>query len=335
MNDLRFPTPPTTSPAATCAWAATWWPRSTSSGTGADSLGKLDFAAHHRRHRGVRDQRHLLLPVRRARPQVRRRLQLGQHGAALRRRQGRRVQLLDAQRTSSTTSPPRRASTSAKSTFPNYDETQEVYALFAQDGWRVSERFTLNYGLRWGKTDNPERPRAPLPRGQVHRRRRPLRAADRLRLADARRRFRRAARRRGPLLRPHAVAAVREPGPGERRLSELRAHHRDARAVGLRAARHADQQREPAAHHRSLDLVPRPRLRGRRVPAASTSATSAQLSTNWSAAIDLLYMEGKHLQRNYNDNVVVAGSRRVRPAGVSDGAGGSGPQHALRPPLRR
>ena len=40
-------------------------------------------------------------------------------------------------------------------TFPNYDETQDVWALFAQDTWKPTPRWTVNYGLRWGKTDNP------------------------------------------------------------------------------------------------------------------------------------------------------------------------------------
>ena len=40
-------------------------------------------------------------------------------------------------------------------TFPNYDETQDVWGIFAQDSWRPNARLTVNYGLRWGKTDNP------------------------------------------------------------------------------------------------------------------------------------------------------------------------------------
>ena len=40
--------------------------------------------------------------------------------------------------------------------FPNYDETQEVLGLFAQDSWKVSESLTVNYGLRYQKTDNPD-----------------------------------------------------------------------------------------------------------------------------------------------------------------------------------
>ncbi len=40
--------------------------------------------------------------------------------------------------------------------FPNYDETQKVFAIFAQDTWKPGNgRLTLNYGLRYGKTDNP------------------------------------------------------------------------------------------------------------------------------------------------------------------------------------
>jgi len=39
--------------------------------------------------------------------------------------------------------------------FPNYDETQVVWALYAQDAWKPTPRWTVNYGLRYGKTDNP------------------------------------------------------------------------------------------------------------------------------------------------------------------------------------
>ena len=40
-------------------------------------------------------------------------------------------------------------------TFPNYDEAQELYGFFAQDSWRATPDLTLNFGIRWGKTDNP------------------------------------------------------------------------------------------------------------------------------------------------------------------------------------
>ncbi len=40
-------------------------------------------------------------------------------------------------------------------TFPNYDETQTLTAIYAQDTWRPNEKLTVNYGFRWGRTDNP------------------------------------------------------------------------------------------------------------------------------------------------------------------------------------
>jgi outer membrane receptor protein involved in Fe transport len=39
--------------------------------------------------------------------------------------------------------------------YPNYDETQDVWAIYAQDMWKPTARLSVNYGLRWGKTDNP------------------------------------------------------------------------------------------------------------------------------------------------------------------------------------
>jgi len=41
-------------------------------------------------------------------------------------------------------------------TNPNYDESQELLSLYAQDSWRPNDKLTINYGLRWGKTDNPD-----------------------------------------------------------------------------------------------------------------------------------------------------------------------------------
>ncbi len=40
-------------------------------------------------------------------------------------------------------------------TNPNFDETQEILAFYAQDTWRASDKLTLNYGLRYSQTDNP------------------------------------------------------------------------------------------------------------------------------------------------------------------------------------
>ncbi len=41
-------------------------------------------------------------------------------------------------------------------TFPNYDEAQELFAFFAQDSWRPNSRLTVNYGFRFGQTINPD-----------------------------------------------------------------------------------------------------------------------------------------------------------------------------------
>jgi len=39
--------------------------------------------------------------------------------------------------------------------FPNYDESQALLAFYAQDAWRPNSRLTVNYGVRFGQTDNP------------------------------------------------------------------------------------------------------------------------------------------------------------------------------------
>lgn len=41
-------------------------------------------------------------------------------------------------------------------TFPNYDETQELWGVYAQDSWRPNDQLTLNFGLRYNATINPD-----------------------------------------------------------------------------------------------------------------------------------------------------------------------------------
>jgi outer membrane receptor protein involved in Fe transport len=41
-------------------------------------------------------------------------------------------------------------------TYPNYDEAQVLTAIYAQDTWRVNDRLTVSYGIRYGETDNPD-----------------------------------------------------------------------------------------------------------------------------------------------------------------------------------
>jgi len=50
--------------------------------------------------------------------------------------------------------------------FPNYAETQEVAAVYAQDSWRATERLSLHYGLRYSTTQNPSGLEHVLPEGR-------------------------------------------------------------------------------------------------------------------------------------------------------------------------
>lgn len=38
---------------------------------------------------------------------------------------------------------------------PNYDETQEILGVYAQDSWKPNANLTVNYGFRYGATYNP------------------------------------------------------------------------------------------------------------------------------------------------------------------------------------
>ncbi len=50
--------------------------------------------------------------------------------------------------------------------FPNYDESQKILGIYAQDSWRVNESLTVNYGLRFHQTDNPGNLQHLLPEGR-------------------------------------------------------------------------------------------------------------------------------------------------------------------------
>ncbi len=50
--------------------------------------------------------------------------------------------------------------------FPNYDEAQKILGIYAQDSWKVNESLTVNYGLRYQKTDNPSGLQHLIPEGR-------------------------------------------------------------------------------------------------------------------------------------------------------------------------
>ena len=39
---------------------------------------------------------------------------------------------------------------------PNFEVTQQLLGVFAQDTWRASDKLTMNYGVRWDATFNPQ-----------------------------------------------------------------------------------------------------------------------------------------------------------------------------------
>lgn len=51
-------------------------------------------------------------------------------------------------------------------TFPNYDEAQEILGIYAQDTYRPNGRLTVNYGIRYGATYNPDNLQHLLPEGR-------------------------------------------------------------------------------------------------------------------------------------------------------------------------
>jgi outer membrane receptor protein involved in Fe transport len=188
--------------------------------------------------------------------------------------------------------------------FPSYDETQEVYALFAQDGWRVNERFTVNYGLRWGKTDNPSDLAHLFPEGTF--------------IAD------------DDHFEPR-VGFAWQTREGASDVVRGGAGVFYGRTPSLLFASQV-QENGLYPNYGRVTVTPGQSgfvplgtpINNENPPLTTAPSTSfldpdfedaeftrfnlgyeRELSTNWSAAVDVLYMEGENLQRNYNDNVVV------------------------------
>jgi outer membrane receptor protein involved in Fe transport len=51
-------------------------------------------------------------------------------------------------------------------TYPNYDETQHTLGIYAQNSYKPSTSLTLNFGLRWDATFNPQGLEHALPEGE-------------------------------------------------------------------------------------------------------------------------------------------------------------------------
>jgi hypothetical protein len=188
--------------------------------------------------------------------------------------------------------------------FPNYDETQDVWALFAQDTWKPTPRWTVNYGLRWGKTDNPSGIPHVFPEGEnipddTH-------LSPRIGFAYQLSQNAQDVLRGGvgvfygrtPTLL--FASQVQEngifPNYGRVTVSPGETGH-----VPLGVP--INNENPPVETIPSTSFL---------VPEFSDAKNTRynigyerQLGTKWAAAVDLMYAEGKNLQRNYNDNIAV------------------------------
>jgi len=50
--------------------------------------------------------------------------------------------------------------------FPNYDETQSILGIYGQDSWKPNAQLTLNYGIRYSATYNPDNLEHIFPEGR-------------------------------------------------------------------------------------------------------------------------------------------------------------------------
>jgi outer membrane receptor protein involved in Fe transport len=190
-------------------------------------------------------------------------------------------------------------------TFPNYDETQKVWALFAQDTWKPTPRWTVNYGLRWSKTDNPSSIPHVFPEGRS--------IPDDSHLSPRIGFAYQLSQNAQDVLRggfgvfygrtPTLIFAsqIQEngifPNFGRVRVSPGETGH-----VPLGVPIPNDSPPRDTIPSTSF-VVPEFR------DAKNTRFNigyERQLGTKWAAAVDLLYSEGKNLQRNFNDNIGVS-----------------------------
>ncbi len=190
-------------------------------------------------------------------------------------------------------------------TFPNYDETQELYGFFAQDSWRATADLTLNFGVRWGKTDNPSSLQHVFPVAESipdddH-------FAPRFGFAYSPGSTGRDVIRGGVGLfygrTPTLLFAsqVQENGlfPNFGRVTVS-----PGQSGFVQLGQAIPNQSPP------LDTIPSTSYLDPNFRDAETLRLNLgyerQLGTAWSAGVDMIYAEGDHLQRNFDDNARVA-----------------------------
>ena len=159
--------------------------------------------------------------------------------------------------------------------FPNYDETQELLGVYAQDSYKPNANLTLNYGIRYNATYNPDN----LPHLFEEGRNIPDDTdnwAPRFGFAyaanEGRDVFPRWCR---SLLRSHPVAAVRQPGAARTVCSRTSVGSTSVRVMSVScpsALRSTTRTRPPTPRTRRPTSIPTSRTPR---PCGSTSAGNA------------------------------------------------------------
>ncbi len=188
--------------------------------------------------------------------------------------------------------------------FPNYDETQEVSALFAQDSWRPNDNLTINYGLRYERTDNPDNIPHVLPEGRD--------IPDDDHIAPRLGFVWQISPERGDVLRggfgvfygrtPTLLFAsqVQENGiyPNYGRITV-----RPGQTGFVPLGTPIDNENPPVSTIPSTSFLD-PAFKDAKNTRINLGY-EIPIGRNWSAGADLLYAEGKNNQRNFNDNLQI------------------------------
>ena len=188
--------------------------------------------------------------------------------------------------------------------FPNYDETQDVWAIYAQDMWKPTARLSVNYGLRYGKTDNPGNLEHIFPEG------RDIPDDDHIspRIGFA---WQVTEGGRDVLRGGYGVFYGRTPTLlFASQVQENGLYPNYGRVtVGPGQTGHVPLGTSINNENPPVETIPSTAFLDPSFQDARNQRFNLgyerQLGSVWTAGVDLLYSEGDNLQRNYNDNIAV------------------------------
>ena len=188
---------------------------------------------------------------------------------------------------------------------PNFEVTQQLLGVFAQATWRASDKLTMNYGVRWDATFNPQDIPHVIPEAsEIPDDTNNIAPRSRFRVHTGWRPQRRDPRRLRHLLQPHADADLLQPVPGQRHLPELRPRDDITVAGRVRDARDErpiDNENPPSGLIPALAFV-EPDFDDATTIRANLGYEQ-EIAPSWVTGLDLAWARGYNLQSAVDTNV--------------------------------